>query len=193
MGLASPSSDSTRLLCIWLPVQIVESVIICLKLEVMWRVHDLKEDQSPSKVSSRVLSFLFPPPFPASLTFLPIPSLPHFSPLRLQEALRTVRQKMVQLFKDCEQLVKLGEGCAQREAYVMFTDVLQVFSRLLRKHAHLSSLVYVPEPSLQQTLQVSHWASVRTLFSRNDFQTLRLSTFIVLFSETWYDASLDVV
>lgn len=36
----------------------------------------------------------------------------------------------------------------------MFTDMLQVFSRLLRKHAHLSSLVYIPEPSLQQILQV---------------------------------------
>lgn len=31
--------------------QILESVIACLKLEVMWAVHDLLEDPSPTKVS----------------------------------------------------------------------------------------------------------------------------------------------
>ena len=61
---------------------------------------------------------------------------------------------MLQLFKDCEQLVKFGSGTAQREAYVMFTDLLVVFARQLRKYPRLASLVHVPEPSLQQTLQV---------------------------------------
>ena len=61
---------------------------------------------------------------------------------------------MLHLFKQCEVLVRSGTGSAQREAFVMFMDLLVVFARQLRKNPHLASLVYVPKTSLQQTLQV---------------------------------------
>ena len=66
-----------------------------------------------------------------------------------------MKKKALQLFKDCERLVRQGEGSGQREAYVMFTDLLIVFGRQLKKHSHLSSLLYIPDPALQQALQVS--------------------------------------
>ena len=78
----------------------------------------------------------------------------HFS--LVQDALRAVHIKRRDLFEPCEELVRRGMGRAQREAYIMFTDLLVVFSRALRKHAKLAGLVLVPEPSLQETLQVSH-------------------------------------
>ena len=65
-----------------------------------------------------------------------------------------VRVKMLELFGPCEELVRLGKGRAQREAYVLFMDLLVVFSRALRRNPQLASLVYVPEISLQRTLQV---------------------------------------
>lgn len=65
-----------------------------------------------------------------------------------------VHVKMLELFGPCEELVRLGRGRAQREAYIMFMDLLVVFARALRRNPQLSSLVYVPEASLQRTLQV---------------------------------------
>ncbi len=68
--------------------------------------------------------------------------------------MRAVHIKRRDLFEPCEELVRRGMGRAQREAYVMFTDLLVVFSRALRKNAQLAGLVYVPEANLQETLQV---------------------------------------
>lgn len=62
---------------------------------------------------------------------------------------------MLHVFKHCEQLLKSGDGGgAQREAYVLLTDLLMVFARQLRKSPPLANLVYSPDSSLQQALQV---------------------------------------
>lgn len=110
----------------------------------MWGVNDLENSSPPSKVSHLTL----PPSLPPS-------SLPD-----LQEAMKSIHQKMLALFKACEQLVNHGKGSGQRQAYVMFTDLLVVFGRHLRRNPQVASLVYSPPPSLQQTLQVSTTFSV---------------------------------
>lgn len=84
---------------------------------------------------------------------------PYYSFLAIQEVLRTLRLKMLQLCKHCEQLVKFGKGSAQREAFIVVSDLSVIFARQLRKIPQLASLVYVPEPSLQQALQVSNCIS----------------------------------
>ena len=52
--------------------------------------------------------------------------------------------------------MKAGDdgGPAQREAYILLTDLLMVFARQVRKTPALASLVYTPDTSLQQELQV---------------------------------------
>ena len=68
--------------------------------------------------------------------------------------MRAVHSDMLHLFRHCQELVKFGSGRGQREAYVTFADLLMVFAKQLRKIPHLASLVYIPDPTLQQTLQV---------------------------------------
>ena len=81
----------------------------------------------------------------------------------MQEALRAVHTKRRDLFGPCEELVRRGVGRAQREAYIMFTDLLVLFARSLRRKPHLTSLVLVPDIKLQEALQVcgpfcvGHW------------------------------------
>ena len=58
------------------------------------------------------------------------------------------------MFKHCEQILKQGTGGAQKEAFILLTDLLMVFARQLRKTPALASLVYIPEQSMQQALQV---------------------------------------
>jgi len=81
-----------------------------------------------------------------------LPPLPFLD--SLQEVLRAVRDKLLHLFSRCEEMIKFGKGTAQREAFLLVVDISVVFARQLRKHARLASLVYMPEPSLQQALQV---------------------------------------
>ena len=72
-----------------------------------------------------------------------------------QESIRKLRSKIAQLFKSCEHLLKFANGPAQREAYVTLADGLFVFSKhLCETSPALSSLVYDPDPHLQECLQV---------------------------------------
>lgn len=77
-----------------------------------------------------------------------------------QDMMRAVHSDMLNLFKHCQELVKFGSGRGQREAFVTFADLLMVFAKQLRKFPHLASLVYIPDPTLQQTLQVLCCATI---------------------------------
>lgn len=70
--------------------------------------------------------------------------------------MQAVHTKLLHVLKHCERVLTSGDGGnAQREAYILITDLLAVFARQLRKTPPLAGLVYVPESSLQQALQVS--------------------------------------
>lgn len=71
-----------------------------------------------------------------------------------RESLRKLRSKTLQLFKSCEHLLKFANGPAQRESFVTIADILFVCSKhLIETNPALSSLVYDPDPHLQDCLQ----------------------------------------
>jgi len=78
----------------------------------------------------------------------------------VQDALRGVHSKRRDLFDSCEELLRRGVGRAQREAYIMFTDLLVLFARSLRRKSQLTGLVLVPEIKLQEALQVCGATSI---------------------------------
>ena len=69
--------------------------------------------------------------------------------------MKALYSDLINLFKNCQDLVKYGSGRGQREAYVTFADLLMVFAKQLRKIPELGSLVYIPDATLQRTLQVT--------------------------------------
>ena len=91
--------------------------------------------------------------------------------------MRAVHSDMLHLFRHCQELVKFGSGRGQREAYVTFADLLMVFAKQLRKIPHLASLVYIPDPTLQQTLQVL----VYTMY-----MYLSCSMFMFMYTLVWF-------
>ena len=72
----------------------------------------------------------------------------------MQDVLRKVRTKTINLFKNCQQLLLFASGPARREAFVTFADLLLLFSRHLTRNPALASLVYEPDNHLQDSLQV---------------------------------------
>lgn len=58
------------------------------------------------------------------------------------------------MLRFCRELLTGGRGTVTREAYISLCDLLVMFGRQLRTCGQLGVLVYLPDPGLQQALQV---------------------------------------
>lgn len=67
--------------------------------------------------------------------------------------MREVKIKLVRLVRQCQELVKFGEGAGQREAFVSLCDLLMAFAKQLRRVGQLGPLVYTSDPALQEAMQ----------------------------------------
>ena len=72
--------------------------------------------------------------------------------------MRQVRSTLLHLVQQCHELIKFGQSAVQREAFVALCDLLVAFAKQLRCLGQLGALVYTPDSSLQQTLQVSYFS-----------------------------------
>ena len=89
--------------------------------------------------------------------------------------MKALHSDLLHLFKNCQDLVKFGNGRGQRAAYVTFADLLMVFAKQLRKVPHLASLVYVPDANLQRTLQVPLSNMQNISYARQVYLSLYMS------------------